>query len=686
MKKWFAVLMGVVMVLTLLTTAMAETSQTAEAIWGTPKVDGTVDEIWEAAPVYDIVANGVSGEVRMMWDDNALYLLAVVTDAELDATAGAAYQQDSVELFVDEKNDKTMAYGSDDSHYRVNYLNQRSTDAGEASRFYTAAAQTDNGYIVEMAYQWKEIAPANDTLIGFDAQINVCAGGMRSAAPALFDTTGNAYQNTGLFGNLLLTGRPEDAAKAAYPYALLYAVETAEERDLTVYTNSEIVDEPLRLARQTAENASATQEEMDAAAQALSDALGQLDDGSGMTPPDKLEALSEMPDLMTMLDGTKVTTAEQWAARREEIMELYRYYIYGYMPDTSAEEVSYALTDTDGGKDLAITVRSGEKEVTFHTLVTMPEGEKPEGGYPYYIEYSYYRWFGGASDVAKYAASRGYAAVSYMPTDVAADSTAYEGAFYTLYPYGESYRTQTGTLVAWAWGVGKIIDAMEAGAAEELGFNAAYSMVGGVSRYGKGAAVAGAYETRIKVVIPSCSGAGGLAPFRFTTTGRVYDLAALGYAAEDGSTLWTNTTNESMKNLQSESEQHWFCGNFQKIAAPENLPVEQQMLAALSAAPDRYFIAITGIISEAWNCAEGQVITVKLAQPAYDLVGAGDHVGIIVHLNGHAILESDMVTILDYLDVMLYGKEAASDLSVMQHNLFMDEGNASDLMKQAIGE
>lgn len=685
MKKALSLLLTGALALTAMP-ALAEAHQTAQATYGTPTIDGQIDSVWDNAPAYPIASGDTSGEIRMLWDDNALYMLAKVTDPNKDATAGAAYQQDSVELFVDEKNDKTMAYGSDDAHYRVNYLNQRSTDAGEAQRFYTATSQTDDGYVVEMAYQWKEITPANETKIGFDAQINVCAGGMRSAAPALFDVTGNAYQNTGLFGHLLLTGKPDSAEKAAYPYALLYAVEEAEGRDLTVYANPEIVAEPLTNARKLVESTTATQDELDAAAQALSNALGALDDGSGLVSPDKLPVLSDAPDLMTMLDGTKVTTAEQWEARREEIMELYRYYIYGYMPDTTQEQLSYTLSDTNGGKDLAITVTSGDATATFHTLITMPEGDKPEGGYPYYIEYSYYRWFGGASDVAKYAASRGYAAISYMPTDVAADSTAYEGAFYTLYPYGESYKTQTGTLVAWTWGVSKIIDAMEAGAAEELGFNAAYSLVGGVSRYGKGAAVAGAYEPRIKVVIPSCSGAGGLAPFRFNTTGRVYDLASLGYVDENGSTLWTNTTNESLKNLQSESEQHWFCGNFQKLASTKTVPVEQDMLVALSASPDRYFIAITGIISEAWNCAEGQVITVKKAQPAYDIVDASDHVGIIVHLNGHAILESDMVTILDYLDVQLYGKEAASDLSVMQNNLFMEDGNASDLMKQVLGK
>ena len=110
------------------------------------------------------------------------------------------------------------------------------------------------------------------------------------------------------------------------------------------------------------------------------------------------------------------------------------------------------------------------------------------------------------------------------------------------------------------------------------------------------------------------------------------------------------------------------------------------MLAALTAAPDRHMIIVTGVVSEEWNNVEGQVMAFVGSQPAWDLIGAGDQNNMIIHLNGHAILQSDMELILDYADQVLYGREPARDLSVMKTNVFMQEGNASPLLRQLIGQ
>src|ERR1700744_732842 len=40
----------------------------------------------------------------------------------------------------------------------------------------------------------------------------------------------------------------------------------------------------------------------------------------------------EMPDVMTMLDGTKVTTTAQWQARREEMKAILEFYELGHAP------------------------------------------------------------------------------------------------------------------------------------------------------------------------------------------------------------------------------------------------------------------------------------------------------------------------------------------------------------------
>ena len=648
------------------------------AVWGTPEVDGAFDDVWYDAPVYTLSGSGVSAKVRMLWDDKALYVLAEVSDPTLDNTAAATYMQDSVEVFLDERCDRTTYYQSDDMHARVSYTNHRSIDNGSESRWYTEARQTEGGYVVECAWEWAVITPANGHIAGFDVQVNVCAGGQRAAAPCLHDVTGLAYQNTSLFGTLELTGKPEDAATPAYPYALRLAIESAESRDLSLYVNGETVEAPLAAAKAVAYDPSATQAQLDEAAAALSDALKGLDDGSPYTSPVSLVYRYTLPDLMTFEDGTTVQTAEDWARRRAEIKGLYEYYMYGYMPDGSEETLTWSVANDM----LIINVARGGKEVQLYVPYVLPAGDAPEGGWPYYVEYSWW----GTSDVVKYAAERGYAGFGYFPYAAAADDSSYTGAFYTLYPYGEHYTPQTGALVAWTWGVSKIIDALEQGAGEALNINPEYAIVGGVSRFGKSVAVAGAYEERIKVVVPSCSGAGGLGMLRYSSAGKTYDLTSLGYQNAQGTGLWTNGTCESWGNMKAEGAYHWYCGNFRLAIAPEQLPFDQHMLAALSADPERHFILVTGVLSEEWNNVEGQTMAFVGAQSAWDILGASGNNNMIVHLSGHAILQSDMELILDYCDQVFYGKTPARDLSVMKTNVFMEEGNASELLKEMMAK
>ncbi|MBE5804854.1 MAG: hypothetical protein E7316_10135 [Clostridiales bacterium] len=401
-----------------------------------------------------------------------------------------------------------------------------------------------------------------------------------------------------------------------------------------------------------------------------------------MIPPEELRETEGLPELMRLRNGDAVETPEDWAERREELLTLYSHYMYGYMPDSAGEKLSYTLgtEPVTGSTLLNITVEANGRSAGFSVLVTLPECPAPQDGYPFYLEYMpwhYQNWFTGewvteVSANCAYAASRGYAGINYDTAQVAKDNATYFGAFYTLYPYdkfNKSGENQTGTLMAWAWGVSKVIDALEQGAGMELNINPANSLVGGVSRFGKGVAVAGAYDRRIRVVIPSCSGAGGMAIYRTNNSGKTYDLTSLG-----GSAAWVNESrNEPFSNLTG-GESYWFCSNFQRIASAECLPVDQHMLAALVAAPERHMIIVTGIESEGWNNTEGQCLAYVASQEAWDLLGCGGQNNMLIHLNGHAILPGDMQYILDYCDVHLYGRDPAgveSDLTQMKGNLFL---------------
>ena len=83
-----------------------------------------------------------------------------------------------------------------------------------------------------------------------------------------------------------------------------------------------------------------------------------------------------------------------------------------------------------------------------------------------------------------------------------------QGEFYDF--YGSTH--PAGAMMAWAWGVSRLIDAIEQTPAAKI--DPARLGVTGCSRDGKGALVVGAFEERLLLTIPQESGSGGSASWR----------------------------------------------------------------------------------------------------------------------------------------------------------------------------
>ena len=185
----------------------------SEAVYGTPTIDGTIDESWSNSTPIDINklslgSNAATGTSRMMWDENYIYILTEVKDSVLSKASVNAYEQDTVEVFFDENNGKTTAYEADDIQCRVNYDNEKTvTDGKTTDDFISATSITSNGYIVEMAIPYTNSAFKNNQVVGFDVQINDDNGaGERTGISNWSDLTGLGYTNTTGFGVLKLTG------------------------------------------------------------------------------------------------------------------------------------------------------------------------------------------------------------------------------------------------------------------------------------------------------------------------------------------------------------------------------------------------------------------------------------------------------------------------------------------------
>jgi hypothetical protein len=152
-----------------------------------------------------------------------------------------------------------------------------------------------------------------------------------------------------------------------------------------------------------------------------------------------------------------------------------------------------------------------------------------------------------------------------------------------------------GALKAWAWGASRALDYLETDAAVDA------KQVGleGLSRYGKAAVVAMAYDTRFAVGFIGSSGAGGVKLHR-----RHYG--------------------EQVENVAGSGEYHWMAGNYIKYAGPltaMDLPVDSHELVALCA-PRPVFISVGSLeVEGGWIDAKGMFLAGVGAGPVYRLLG-----------------------------------------------------------------
>jgi hypothetical protein len=222
------------------------------------------------------------------------------------------------------------------------------------------------------------------------------------------------------------------------------------------------------------------------------------------------------------------------------------------------------------------------------------------------------------------------------------------------------------------------LDALEQGLADELKIHKENNMLSGVSRFGKATLLAGAYDKRLKVVVPACSGAGGAAMYRYKSEGKTYDFATLGHVNEEGTSTHFTTQNEALGNLQSTNLRHWFNDNFLEFDCVEQFPFEQHHLAALVADRNRYLFLISGMLGEDWVNPAASAVTYAATRQVYEFLDISDHACLCEHLQGHAVLLSDMVKLLDYCDVMLYGEpkeEKETDFATIYGSVFWEERN-----------
>lgn len=371
------------------------------------------------------------------------------------------------------------------------------------------------------------------------------------------------------------------------------------------------------------------------------------------TDPAKVPAYT-LPDALTMQDGRKVTTPEQWyGERRPELLELFETEMYGKAPgpfEGTTWEVVEEGPALDGKalrRQVRITFYKGKYVTVLMYLPAGAGGPVPvfmglnfDGNatvaadtsilypvLPHARGYGIYKEQPRGSQASRWPLEdiigRGYGLVTFHTSDIDPDfdDGFRNGVTPFIYKEGQKFPKpdQWGTLSAWAWGMSRVLDYLETDPAVDASRVAAI----GHSRLGKTALLAAARDGRFAMAISNESGCGGAALSR-----RRY-----------GETLRFITGNFP----------HWFCGNFFKYVDNEDaLPFDQHEFLALIAPRPLY---VASAEDDSWTDPVGERLAFQEAQKVYDFLGL-DRSLTAYHIRegAHGLTRADWLHYLDFAD------------------------------------
>lgn len=326
----------------------------------------------------------------------------------------------------------------------------------------------------------------------------------------------------------------------------------------------------------------------------------------------KASPYTTLPDPLVFNDGRKLTSAGQWGRRKQEILEDFSREIYGRVParvpavrwevvsekDTVNGRYAVNVKELRGHADNTAWPQIG---VAIQLSLTTPLNAG--GPVPVVMEFGWNfpagmrrpQPAGPSWQEQLLEKDWGYAII--IPTSFQADNGAgLRQGIIGLVSKGEPRKADDwGALRAWAWGASRALDYLETNEAVD----AKKVVIEGLSRYGKAAVVAMAYDTRFAIGLIGSSGAGGAKIYR-----RVFG--------------------EQVENLAGWGEYHWFAPNFIKYAGPltpSDLPVDAHELVAVCAPRPVFISAGSAELEGHWIDARGMFLAGVHAGPVYELLG-----------------------------------------------------------------
>jgi hypothetical protein len=337
---------------------------------------------------------------------------------------------------------------------------------------------------------------------------------------------------------------------------------------------------------------------------------------------------SILPDPLIFNNGTKVTTAKQWNARREELLQTFHSEMYGTSPDRP-KNMRFEVFDTNknalGGKatrkQITIHILEKGKEAKFDILLYIPN--KAPHPVPAIIGINFVgnhainadpgiklseAWVessknspctvnGKATDACRGVNAKqwqvdsildaGFALATMYREEIASDrkEEMFKTGVHTLYPELQNREDNFGTVAAWAWALSRGMDYLET----DKDINSKKVAVFGFSRLGKAALWAGANDTRFALVISNESGAGG-------------------------AKLFHRGIGENIRRLNTVFP-HWYAKSFREYMDQDTLlPFDQHLIIDLIAPRPVYIASAEG---DKGSDPEGEFASAKEADRVY---------------------------------------------------------------------
>lgn len=332
---------------------------------------------------------------------------------------------------------------------------------------------------------------------------------------------------------------------------------------------------------------------------------------------------AKLPDPFMGLDGKRISSKDDWKCRREEIGAMYEKLMFGTKPRNPEKvEGSYS-----GGK-LTIKVTDKGKSGSFSVKISNAgTKDKPK---PAMIGFGG-GMMGGCGSLGNATNGLDIAQITFNPDDVAPESGG--GMFFQLYNQGQ------GTIIAWAWGVSRIIDALEK--TPEAGIDVHHLAMTGCSRWGKGTLAVGAFDERIALTIPQESGSGGASLWRV------------------GAQVNKQKGKQFVQGLSSAgTEGRWMISSFKNYDGKENtLPFDQHMLVAMVAPRALLILDNAG---QEWLGEVPSNYCGQASKEVYDALGVSENYTYSQE-GGHAhcsLPNGQFDEVKDFMNKFLLGKDA----------------------------